>query len=456
MPKEFMPDETLQALLAEKVPLLKRLLEGCGNEQALYELMQGMHASEIAYVVQYLDHPHREAFIQWLKPRFDPEIFLFLSPQVRTEIIALLSVMEIRAILDVLESDDALSLLAALDEDKRTEVLAVMPTALRHNFLQRLSYGAHSAGRLMQQEVLAFPHDWTLKQSLEWIAHSHVPDQLYDAFVVNAQGHPVGIVGLSQLIKLPKNLHLYEVMQKDIHPISAHWKQEDVALTFRMYDLMCAPVVNDKGILIGLITADDVIDIMDRKATEDLLHMGRVHGSDFYNSVWHTSMSRLNWLVVTLLNSMLTSLVIHEFQTTLQARVALATLMPIAAAMGGNTGIQTTTIVIRALATKELTRVNMTRSFSKEVRVACLNGIIFGSLLGLIVYVWFQNATFACILAAAVFFNMIWAGGAGTLLPVMISRMGFDPALSAGPLLTTTTDVIGYAIFLWLARCWLA
>jgi magnesium transporter len=451
---EGLADKRLQNLLQNKLALLKK---GLANPQtgprALRALIRDMHASEIAYLIQYLDEPMRQAFVTWLKPKFDPEVFLFLAHNLREDLIALLSAREIVKILTVLESDDALALFSCLEECARIQVLDAMAPGQRMAFLNRLVYPESSAGRLMQQEVLALPEHWTVKQSLEYIAEApDVPDNCYDAIIIDNDRCPVGSIGLSQLIKKARTVQLHTIMDRQVRPIPANLDQEEVALTFRLYDLMWAPVVDDKGHLIGMITADDVIDVVDRKATEDLLHMGRVHGSDFYESVLRTSISRIHWLFVTFCNSLLTSLVINEFQETLRDKVALAILMPMAAAMGGSSGIQSITIATRALATKELGRVNMMRAFFKEVRVGLINGLVFGVLLSGIVFAWFQDGQFALILGSAVIFNMIWAGGAGILIPIMISRLGFDPALSAGPLLTTSTDVIGYALFLGLAK----
>ena len=457
MKKELLIEDSFQHLLDDKVPLLRQLLSDSSKRGELPALLSGLHASEIAYLIQYLEAPYRETFVTWLKPTFNPEIFLFLAYNLRADIIAILSPQEIGSILAVLESDDALSFLASLEEEQKQEVLRAMPEEKSQSLVQRLHYPEFSAGRLMQQEVLAFPEHWSVKQSLEYIANGeNLSDTLYDAFVVDDLHRPVGVISLSQLIRSQKTLAVRDIMNKEVRTIPAVWSQEEVAFVFRLYDLMSAPVVNPTGELIGMVTADDVIDVMERKATEDLLHMGRIHASDFYESVPKTSFSRMYWLVVTLINTLLTSVVIHSFQETLQEKVILTTLMPVAAAMGGNTGIQAATIFIRALATKELSNMNLMRSFFKEVRVALLNGSIFGVLLGCLVFFWFRDLRYSLVLGGAVIFNMAWAGVAGTALPVIITCMGYDPALSAGPLLTTTTDVIGYTVFLWLAKIFMS
>ncbi len=439
--------------LQDKVPVLKKLLALPEDHGALSAMIHGMSPSEVAYLIHYLDAPNRQIFIRWLKNDFDPEIFLFLEQDLRADLIALLSGSEVVSILNVLESDDALSLLASLETHQKYVVLSAMSEIQRKHFVEGLAYPESSAGRLMQKEVLVFSSYWTLAESLEYVAKlESVQNTLYEAFVVDNAYHPVGVVPLVQLIRGAKTALVSDIMDKDLRTIPAQWSQEEVALTFRLYDLMSAPVVDGSGALMGVITADDVIDVIERKATEDLLHMGRIHGSDFYRSALRTSLSRIHWLIITLLNTLLTSIVINEFQSTLKKQVALTVLMPVAAAMGGNAGIQASTIVIRALATKELSNVNMWRSFFKEVRVSLLNGMVFGLVLAIVGYFWFDDVRFSIVLGGAVLFNMIWAGAAGTVLPIMISHFGYDPALSAGPLLTTTTDVIGYVLFLGLAK----
>jgi magnesium transporter len=456
MSKDFLIEDGLQSLLKDKLLHLKRVLSSEAQDsqkhQEVEPLIKDLHPSEIAYIIQYLEVPLREDFIKLLKP-FDPEIFLALDDNVRRDVIALLSPKEIAAILSVIESDDALAVLASLDEDLQEQVLVQMPVEQKKSMAQRLRYPEKSAGRLMQKEVICFSQHWTVQQGLEYIARAeNLPTDFHDVFIVDEAGRPLGSVPASTLIKSAKNLVMSEIMVTPIRTISAYSDQEEVSFTFRLYDLMTAAVVNHKGELVGMITVDDVMDVIERKATEDILHMGHVHASDFYDSALRSSLSRIHWLVVTLLNALLTSLVINIFQETLKEKVLLTVLMPVAAAMGGSTGIQSTTIIIRALATRELSSLNMVRTFFKEVRVALLNGIIFALLLGGIVIVWFQDVSFAFILGGAVLFNMLWAGISGTFFPIMIARLGHDPALSAGPLVTTSTDVLGYVIFLGLAK----
>jgi magnesium transporter len=444
-------EKALAYLLTEKVPLLRRYLgDALEYEKDLESFVVGLHPSEVACLIQYLDPPYRELFINWLKPHFDPEIFLFLAENLREDIINFLSTAEIVRILDLLESDDAVEILTSFDPERKDEVLEALPLKKRQFFIHRLAFPELSAGRLMQTEVLTMSPDWTVAQGIEYIKSVKVP-RFYDIFIVNSDNYLLGAVELHHLIQNPSSKFLHEVMDKHVRSIPVTWRQEEVGFLFRLYGLISAPVVDERNTVQGVITVDDVMLMVEKKAEEDLLHMGRIHGSDFYDSVLKTSFSRVHWLIITVANTLLTSLVINQFQETLQEKVALTILMPIAAAMGGNGGIQSTTVAIRALATRDLNAMNAFRTLLKEFRVALLNGAIFGFLLAGVAYIWFEDVRFSIILGGAIIFNMVWAGVAGITFPLVIFRLGQDPALSAGPLLTTTTDVFGYAIFLGLA-----
>lgn len=244
-------------------------------------------------------------------------------------------------------------------------------------------------------------------------------------------------------------------MDPMVYPILLNSSHEEIAINFQLYNLISAPVINEDGVFFGMITADDVIDMIEREAGEDLLHMGRIHHADFSESIVKTSFNRIHWLLLTLINTFLTAFVIDSFHETLGAKIALTALMPVAAAMGGNTGIQASTVVIRGLATKELNKGNFVNALFKELGVALMNGSLLATLMAFGTYFWMQDISLSFVLFGAVLFNMLWSGFAGTFLPIGISRLNFDPALSTGPLLTITTDVLGYGVFLTLAYLFL-
>jgi magnesium transporter len=445
-------DAILEKTLEEKWKNIRSILLNANRYQKIRDLAKEMRPNEVAALIQYLDPPLRKKLIKVLKSDMDPDVFVFLDQSVRESIVSMISAHQITSILKVLESDDALSLVSSMKEGQKEKVLNSLPVTARKKIIQGLAYPESSAGRLMQTEILSLPLSWTVKKSLEHIIISDVPDMVSDAFIVDEQNRPVGTVSLLNLIKTDKSLYLKDVMNTDIQTIPDCLDEEEAAFTFRMNDLMIAPVVDANQKLVGMITADDVIDVVNKKATEDLLHMGGVHEDDFYQSATRASISRARWLLITLINTFLTSIVIGRFQDTLANQIALTVFMPVAAAMGGNAGIQSTTIVTRALATKELGKMNMRRFLFKECRIALLSSVYFGIISFLIGFLYFHDIVIAFVLGSSVIFNILWAGILGTVLPVVIQHFGHDPALSASPLLTTTTDVFGYAVFLGLAR----
>lgn len=439
----------------ELVPLISEALESDDSSTVL-DILQGLHASEVAKLIQYLGVGLRTKLIQFLRPHLDPEILTFLDDTVRDEILSLLNTSELAAAVSDLESDDAFSVIEDLDQDQQNEVLQSISSEDRAILEEVLSYPEDSAGRLMQREVVTVPSFWTVSQTLEYIAGNEaLPDTFYDVFVTDPRHHPLGVVPINKLLKTPHKTNILDITNTDIHKIPVTLDQEEVALVFRQYSLVSAPVVDKNGRVVGMITVDDVVHVIDEEAAEDIMHLAGVSESDFYAPIFSTSFSRVQWLMVTLINTLLASAVIFQFQLTLEKKVALAVLMPIVAAMGGNSGMQVVTVTVRALATRELGTVNMLRTVLKELSVAALNGCIFALILGSIAAIWFQDGALGLVLGCALVFNMLWAGFAGTMLPILISRLGMDPALSAGPLLTTTTDVLGFAVFLGLSTLFL-
>ncbi|WP_236865107.1 magnesium transporter [Candidatus Hydrogenosomobacter endosymbioticus] len=440
-------------LIEDKVGQIQDAFDsGIVNSVFVKNLVVGLHASEIAQIIQYIDYSYREALITLLKP-FDPEVFLFLDEHLREELIAVLSSKEIAAIVEVMESDDALSILLDLDEEQQRKILAKLPKTVGNSLERKLRYPPESAGRLMQNEVLALPQSWTIKASLEYIANEgSLPSNFHDVFVVDEENRPVGVLSLSKLVKSVKKDLLQDVMTGSVRTIKAQLNQEEVAFLFRSYDLMSAPVVDADGKIVGMITIDDVVDIIERRAEEEIMHMGRITTSDFYIPVFRTSLIRIQWLIVAFVDAILSSVVIDQFQSTFEGRAALTVLMPIAAAMGGNSGIQSVTVTVRALATRELSSLNMWRFAVKELAVSMLNGSVFAVVIGLISFIWFHELLISVVLSSAVVFSMCWAGFAGTFLPIFIEKLGYDSALSSGPLLSMTTDILGFTSFLWLAQ----
>ena len=420
--------------------------------QDLSDLLGGVHAGDLAKIIQYLSPHLRADLIHTILPHMNPEVLTYLDDTVREEVTRLLNPQELAAAVSDLESDDAFLVIEDLDEDQQEQVLSSITPEARLSLEKSLSYPEDSAGRLMQKEIVALLKDCTVVQAIRYVARNKdLPDVFYDLCVVDGNNHPLGLVPLSRLLNSPQKATLGDLMTVGQKPIPSTMDQEGVALLFKRYGLLSAPVVDENGQLLGMITLDDVMDVIDEEAEEDILHMGGIATSDFYSPIFSTSIARLQWLVVTLLNTLLASAVISHFQVALEKKVALAILMPIVAAMGGSAGMQVITVTVRALANQELSHVNMRRTITKEVMVSFVNGIICALVLGVVAFSWYRDGPLSIVLGSAMLFNMLWAGFAGTLLPLLVSRLGMDPALSAGPLLNTTTDVFGFAIFLSLA-----
>ena len=297
---------------------------------------------------------------------------------------------------------------------------------------------------------------WTVGQTIDTMRETaDLPDTFYEIFVVDPKHRPVGTVSLSRLLRNKRPVRVGDIMETDLKTIPAEMDQEEVAYVFDQYDLVSAPVVNAEDRLIGVVTVDDVVDVIQEEAEEDIMRLGGVVETDLYRAAFRTARGRATWLLVNLGTAILASVVIYQFDATIEQIVALAVLMPIVASMGGNAGTQTMTVAVRALATRELTASNALRIFGKEVLVGGFNGLVFAALIGLIAALWYDDIPLGGVIAAAMVVNMLVAGVSGMIIPLALARLKIDPATAAGVLLTTVTDVVGFFAFLGLAALFL-
>lgn len=423
----------------------------------LEELVEAEHAADIAHLLEQLDPEERRLFVEVTRHILDPETLTHLDETVREEVLELLTPKEVAAAVVELDSDDAVDILEDLDEEQKRRILERIPPEERAIIEEGLTYPEESAGRLMQRELVAVPAYWTVGECIDFLrAAKELPDDFYDLFLVDPAHKPVGSVPLSRAMRNRRNVRLSDIMETDLRTVHVEVDQEAVAHMFRSYALVSAPVVDSAGRLLGVITVDDVVHVIDEEAEEDLMSLAGVGDTDFHAPPVETALRRMRWLVVTLINTLIASAVISQFDTTIEQLVALAILMPIVAAMGGNAGMQVVTVTVRALATRDLTPgANVWRAVAKELIVAAINALVFATIMGTVAALWFHNPPLGLVLAAAMIFNMLWAGLAGTLIPLTLSRLGMDPAISAGPFLTTTTDVLGFFSFLGLATLFL-
>ncbi len=426
------------------------------DAKRLTELLHPLHVADLADLLEYLTRAERHDAIEILGADLDPEVIAYLDPAVREEAIEQLGPRGLARALSALDSDDAVEIFEDLDEDFQRRILSTLPKAYRTLLEESLNYPEDSAGRLMQRETVAVPSAWTVGETIDHMRESEdLPDDFYDLFIVNPKHRPIGTIPLSRVLRTRRPVRLTEIMDTDLHVLPIEMDQEDVAYQFRQYGLVSAPVVDEAGRLLGVITVDDVVHVIDEEAEEDLMMMGGVTETDLYSAALDTAKARFSWLVVNLLTAIMASLVIGLFQKSIEKAVALAVLMPIVASMGGNAGTQTLTVAVRSLAMKDLTGANALRFIGKEMLVGAFNGLAFAVLTGTVAWLWFGSPGLGLLMAVAMIVNMLVAGLSGTLIPIGLERVGIDPAIASSVFLTTVTDVIGFFAFLGLAALFL-
>ena len=415
-------------------------------------LVEPLHEADIADLIGLMPPEARPKLIVALGPVFNPEVLSELDETVRAELLESAEPADLAAAVSQLDTDDAVDILEELDEDKRQEVLDVLPDEERTAVEEGLSYPEESAGRLMRRELVAVPQFWTVGQTIDHLRESDdLPDDFHEIFVVDPRYHPVGAIALNRIMRAKRPAAVADIMEMEPDLIPVSMDQEEVAHIFKQYNLMSAPVVDGSGRLVGVITVDDVVDVIQEEAEEDILRLAGVAEGDLNESLLQVSKTRFVWLFVNLGTAVLASWVISLFDATIEQVVALAILMPIVASMGGNAGTQTMTIAVRALATRELTSTNVLRVLNKEILISIINGVLLAVVIGVVAGLWFSDALLGGVLSAALIINLLAAGLFGILIPISLERIGIDPAVASSVFLTTVTDVVGFFSFLGLA-----
>jgi len=435
---------------------LVRLLE-YGTDEELNLHLEGFHHSDLADAFGLLDRSLRKRLIESVKEELDPDLLFELEDHLRKEVTDSLTPEEVAEVITEMDSDEAVQVLEDMEAGERAEVLSSVPKEEREDIEVGLAFPEDSAGRRMQTDVVSVGTNWTVGQTIDYLREeSDLPEEFLDLFVVDEEARPVGIISLSRILRSPRNTLMREISDETQVLVPADTLQEEVALLFEKYDLTTAGVVDETGKLLGMITVDDVMEVAREEFEEDVLRLGGVGEETIDDGVLQSSAKRFAWLLVNLITAALASFVISLFDATIEQMVALAVLMPIVASMGGNAGTQTLTITVRALATKELTAYNTMRAIRKELLVGVLNGVLFAILSGVSTMFLFgqggeSSLLLGGIIAGAMVINMIVAGLSGVILPVLLNRLGLDPALASGVFVTTVTDVVGFFAFLGLA-----
>jgi magnesium transporter len=427
-----------------------------GDSAQVTELMDDLSVAESAELLEKIVSDDREDLIANYLPSFDSETFVQLDDDLRRQILEKMDAKTVAGIVSDLDSDDAVDMIYNLDPIFQKEILKKLSAKNRATVEEGLTFEEDSAGRLMQREFVAIPQFWTVGKTIDYLRAmgEDLPQDFFDVFIIDPAYHVMGMIPLNRVIRSKRSIKIEELVEgQDIHIIPADMDQEDVARIFKRESLASAPVIDATNRLIGVITIDDIVDVIAEEAEEDILRLAGVGGNatDMYRDVLNTTKSRFSWLAVNLLTAIMASLVIGMFGATIEQVVALAVLMPIVASMGGNAGTQTLTIAVRALATKDLSRTNMMRMIGKETLVGLINGAAFAILAGVITFFWFGDPTLAGVIAFAMVLNLMIAGLFGIGIPVVLDSVGIDPALASSVFLTTVTDVVGFFAFLGLA-----
>jgi magnesium transporter len=424
-----------------------------GDTAALTALLEPLHPADVADLLEQIGKADRRALLKLWSAEIDGDILSEISDAIREEVVAALSPEVLAEAVRDLETDDVVDILEDLEAPQQGLILDALEDADRVAVEQAMAYPEYSAGRLMQREVVAAPDHWTVGEAIDHLRNAEwLPDQFYHVILVDPRMKPKGYVTLGRLLSSRRDVRLRDIVEDSFRTVTATDAEADVAYIFNQYHLISCPVVDADDRLVGVITIDDAMNVLDEEHAEDMLRLAGVgEESSISDRVMETTRQRLPWLFINLLTAILASMVIAQFEDTIARLVALAVLMPIVASMGGNAGTQSLTVAVRALATRDLTGANVWRVIWRETAVGLINGVFFAVLMGLVSWFWFGDPMLGVVIGIAMIVNLLVAGMAGILVPVMMEKAGVDPALASGTFVTTVTDVVGFFAFLGLA-----
>ncbi|WP_243406219.1 magnesium transporter [Sphingosinicella sp. YJ22] len=431
--------------------VLARVAEG--DDEGARALVDRLHPADIADLFELVDSDDRRRLAAALAEKLDGEVLAEMNDWVREELIDALSPIQVAEIAGELETDDAVAIIEDLEEDEQRAVLRALDPDDRAAIEEALSFPEESAGRLMRRDVVAVPEHWRVGDVIDFLrGQDDLPTDFWEIFVVDPQHHPVGTIILSWILRAPRSILVGDLMQREQTLIPVDMDQEEVALRFQKYALISAAVVDQSGRLVGMITVDDVVHIIQEEASEDVLLMsGAGDEGDINQPIRDSYRARVRWLIANLGTALVASFIIALFGGAIEQMVALAVLMPLVASIGGNAGTQTMAVAVRALAMNQLTRSNSLRTIWREIRVALLNGVTIAVLIGIGAALVFANPMLGGVIAAAMLINILIAGLAGVVVPLALDRWGQDPAVASSVFLTMITDSMGFLAFLGLA-----
>lgn len=423
-----------------------------GETDQVYDLVEPLHPADIADLFELLDADERPLLAKAISDLMGSEVFAELNDHVRELLVEALPAGEVADIAEQLDTDDAVAMLEDLDEEDQQAVLAEMEPEDRAAIEAALSYPEESAGRLMSRDFVAVPEHMTVGHLIDFLREGRdLANEFWEVFIVDTAFHPLGTCQLSWILRTPRHIALTDVMKRDQTLIPVDMDQEEVALRFQKYALISAAVVDDDGRLVGQITVDDIVHIIQEEAGEDVLLLSGAGDGDINEPIRDSYISRVRWLIANLVTALLGATIISSFGGAIEKLVALAALSPMVASIGGNAGTQTMAVAVRALATNQLTRANTGRILLREFRVALLNGVTVAALIGIATTLVFANPLLGGVIAAAVMVNIVTAGLAGVIVPVLFDRFDQDPAVASSVFVTMITDSMGFFAFLGLA-----
>ncbi|WP_449395889.1 magnesium transporter [Devosia riboflavina] len=444
-------DDRINSLWLERL----RAFLAAGRAEDVALVMEPLHASDVGDVLELLDHDERLALVRQLGDKFDYSALTEVDESIRLELMEALPNAEIARGVAGLDSDDAVAILEDLEEEDQNEILSALPTFERLSLKRSLDFPEDSAGRRMQTEFIAIPPFWTVGQMIDYLrAERDLPDEFYQMYVVDAGYKVLGTLPLDRVLRSPRATKIESIMNTTLVLVDANEDQEEAARAFERYDLVEVGVVDDGGRLVGVLTIDDMVDVITEEADEDIKLLAGVGDEDVSDTTFDTVRSRAPWLAVNLVTAVLVSLVIGLFGGTIDRMVELAVLMPIVASMGGNAGAQTMTVTVRAIAMRELEGSRLRRLIRREMVVGFFNGVIFAILIGIVTWFRYSNVQLGIVIAMAMITNLVVAGTAGILIPLTLDRFKADPAIASAVFVTTVTDVVGFFAFLGIAGLW--
>jgi magnesium transporter len=451
-------EETTEEVFGIGNSLVSEVLDAVenGDLPTINTLLDPLHPADIAHLIELINPRKRKMLLDVWKGGVDGEVLSELDESLREEIIYGLAPGELAHAVRDLDSDDVVNLVGYLDDDQQEAVLDALDATDRVAVEKALAYPEESAGRHMQLELVRAPSHWSVGEAIDYLRSDiELPDQFYHIILIDPRMKALGYVTLGRVLGAKRETPLIDIIEDSFRTFNVNQDVEEVANAINHYHMITAPVVDDNERVVGVITIDDAMAFIEEEAEEDLMRLAGVGEGSLSDRVLETTRQRFPWLAVNLVNAICASLVISLFEETISGLVALAVLMPIVASMGGNAGTQSLTVAVRAIATRDLTGANVWRVIRREVLVGLINGLIFAVLMGLVGAIWFDNMMLGLVIAVAMVINMVVAGLAGTGVPILLEKMGVDPALASGAFVTTVTDVIGFFAFLGLAAVWL-